>query len=429
MKSLRIGIAGLGTVGCGTFEIVTKDAALLSNRCGSAVEITAVSSRDKTRDRGIDLSGVTWHDDTLSLADDVNVDVVVELIGGHEGVAKELCERSLANGKHVVTANKALIAMHGAELAALAEKNGVALYFEAAVAGGIPIIKALREGLSANRFQRVSGIMNGTCNYILTAMEKDARDFDDVLAEAQELGYAETPPDLDVDGIDTAHKLTILASLAYGCLVDFEAVYSEGIREVSLTDINYARELGFAIRLLGITQQISENCIAQRVHPCLVPLESPFASITGPQNAVLVECNQVGPVLLTGAGAGAGATASAVVADIMDIANGHLAKPFTIAVDSLHRCKTEDISQHSGEYYIRVQVKDRPGVLAAITSILSEQEIGVESVLQRAQKDGTAQIAVTTHAVTEQAIMVALSSLKDSDYVVEPPHMIRIENF
>jgi homoserine dehydrogenase len=428
MKSLNVAIAGLGTVGVGTFKIIREQADLLTARTGANIGVSAVSARSKDKDRGIDTSDVTWYDNAVDIADDTNTDIVIELMGGSDGSAYDLVKASLANGKHVVTANKALIAIHGVELAKLAEENNVALLFEAAVAGGIPILKTLREGLAANNFSRISGIMNGTCNFILSAMAEEKRGFDDVLAEAQELGYAETPPDLDVDGIDTAHKLAIITSLAYGTQIDFNAIYCEGIRNVSLDDIQYAAELGYNIKLLGITNKTSHG-IEQRVHPCLISNDVPIASVNGALNAVLVECDQLGDALITGAGAGAGPTASSVMADVMDIAAKRTSPSFGQPFATLAKADFVDISHHEGEYYIRINVKDESGVLASVTSALSEADIGVERVLQKADDDGTAQIALTTHKTSEDSIQKALQSIAQMDYVIDPAHLIRIEDF
>lgn len=425
-ERLRVGIAGLGTVGLGTYKLLSENAELIRKRCGKSIEVVAVSSRDRSRDRGISLDGLTWYDDARELANDPAVDVVVELIGGSEGVAYELVASALNQGKSVVTANKALIAVHGNELAELAESHNVALLFEAAVAGGIPILKALREGLAANRITRVAGIMNGTCNYILTAMKKEGRQFDDVLAEAQKLGYAETPPDLDVDGIDTAHKLAIITALAYGCPVNFNAIYTEGIRNITPLDMTYAKELGYVIRLLGVTTQ-TDHGIEQRVHPCLVPKSSPLAGINGVLNAVLAECNALGAALLTGAGAGEGPTASSVVADIMDIAAGRDGKPFMIPVAELEAQPFASIDQHQGEYYVRLRVKDRSGVLAEITSLFRDNKIGVGKILQNDADGEAAHIAITTHDVCETDIQKVLAQLREMEYVLETPRMIRIE--
>ncbi len=429
MSNIKIGIAGLGTVGQGVFKILSAKSDMLENRCRKKLEVIAVSARNKSSDRGIDISGVKWYDEAVELADDDNIDIVIELIGGADGVAYDLCKNALKNGKHVVTANKALIAIHGGELAKLAEENNVSLCFEAAVAGGIPILKSIREGLAANEFTKVSGIMNGTCNYILTEMESGGRAFDDVLADAQKLGYAETPPDLDIDGIDTAHKLAIITALAYSCSPDFDSIYIDGIRNISLDDIEYAQELGYKIKLLGIAS-CNDNKIEQRVHSCLIADDIAIANVDGVLNAVQVECDSLGDALFTGAGAGAKPTASSVIADIMDIASNRNGYPFGVAASKLEHKEFISIAEHSGEYYIRFCVKDESGVLASITALLSEENIGVEKVLQKpCENSGTAQIAITTHKTNEQSIIKTLNKITDMYYTVKTPHMIRIERF
>lgn len=428
-KELKIGIAGLGTVGAGVFKILSRKSGLLAKRAGRKIIVSAVSSRDRKKNRDIDLNGVRWMERAENLASDNEIDVVVELIGGAEGMAYELCRSALENKKHVVTANKALIAERGMEFAELAEKNSVALMFEASVAGGIPIIKALKESLSSNEVNRVSGILNGTSNYILSAMDKQKRDFDDVLKEAQKLGYAESDPSFDISGTDAAHKLAILSCLAHGGKIDFSTVYIEGIEGISQDDIAYAREFGYVIRPLAISRA-TENGVEQRVHPCLVPEKSAIGGVEGVTGAVLVECDELGPAFFSGAGAGQGPTASAVVSDIVDIAANRAGLPFGISVKKLEKKKFADINHHSGAYYIRLNVKDELGVLASITSSMGKEKIGVESVLQRAnEKQGTAQIALITHETGEDSMQKALKNIGKMEYVVEKPHMIRIETF
>src|SRR5271165_874311 len=334
MKPLRVGIAGLGTVGAGVVKLLARQAELITARAGRPITVTAVSARDRNRDRGISLDGLIWHDDPLALAWDENVDVVVELIGGSDGPAKALAEKALAAGRPLVTANKALLAVHGVALAQAAEAASLPLAYEAAVAGGIPVIKALREGLAANRISRVAGILNGTCNYILTVMRERGREFAEVLADAQRLGYAEADPSFDIDGIDAAHKLAILAALAFGRPVAFDAVHVEGIRSISALDIAFAAELGYRIKLLGIAG-VTDGAIEARVHPCMVPQSSPIATVDGVFNAVVAEGDFVGRVMLEGRGAGARPTASAVVADLIDIARGRLTPVWGAAAAAL----------------------------------------------------------------------------------------------
>ncbi len=426
-KPLKIAVAGLGTVGAGTIQLLREQMAVLEARAGRAFAVTAVSARDRNRDRGVSFDGMHWYDDAVAMADGADVDVVVELIGGSDGVAKAVCETAIARGRHVVTANKALLAHHGAELARAAEAQGVTLAFEAAVAGGIPIIKALREGLAANRIRQVVGILNGTCNYILTQMRETGREFAEVLAEAQGLGYAEADPSFDVDGIDAAHKLSILASLAFNSPVDFGAVHVEGIRQVSALDIDYARELGYRIKLLGIAR-MTEAGLEQRVHPCMVPLASPIATVDGVFNAVIVEGDYVGRSVYEGRGAGAGPTASAVVADLLDIAAGRRVPTFGVPADKLMRVPTSTMDRHRGAYYLRLMVLDRPGVFADIAAALRDEEVSMEAVLQRGRAPGgTVPVVMTVHDTEEARMMRAVRRMNDLDAVVEPVCVIRIE--
>ena len=427
MKSLRIGVAGLGTVGGGVIKILQQHAVLLKERCGVELVVSAVSARDKNRDRGINLDGITWYDDAVALASAPEVDVVVELIGGSEGVAYTLCEQSLNNKKHVVTANKALLAHHGVVLAKLAENHNKVLAFEAAVAGGIPIVKALKEGLAANQIKRVCGIMNGTGNYILTTMEDTGRDFLDVLQEAQELGYAEADPSFDVDGIDTAHKLALLTSLAYGIPVNFDAVYVEGIREISVADIKHAAELGYKVKLLGICSETPDG-IEQRVHPCMIPLSASLAGVGGVNNAIFVEGDFVGKTMFEGPGAGEGATASAVVADIMDIASNRHSYVFNVPVERLKERPLAPISARVGEYYVRLVVLDKPGVIAEITDVLQDNAISLEAVQQKAHNpEEPVDLVLVTHETPEASMQKALEVIAKIDAVKEQPRIIRIE--
>jgi homoserine dehydrogenase len=427
-KPLKIAIAGLGTVGAGTVQLLREQAAVLEARAGRAIAVTAVSARDRSRDRGVSLDGLHWYDDPVAMADGADVDVVVELIGGSDGVAKTVCETAIARGRHVVTANKALIARHGTALALAAEERGLSLAFEAAVAGGIPIIKALREGLAANRIAQVVGILNGTCNYILTQMRETGREFAEVLAEAQDLGYAEADPSFDVDGIDAAHKLAILASLAFNSPVDFPAVHVEGIRQVSALDIDYAKELGYRIKLLGIARMTGAG-LEQRVHPCMVPLSSPIATVDGVFNAVVVEGDYVGRSVYEGRGAGAGPTASAVVADLLDIAAGRRTPTFGVAASRLMRVPPSTMDRHRGAYYLRLMVLDRPGVFADIAAALRDEEVSMEAVLQRGRAPGgTVPVVMTVHETEEVRMMRVVGRLNALDAVVEPVCVIRIES-
>ena len=425
---LRVGVAGLGTVGSGVLQLLNGNGALIAHRCGREIKVTAVSARNRERDRGIALEGIAWHDNALDLVSDANVDVVVELIGGADGIAAELVEAALKAGKSVVTGNKALIARHGPRLAALAEKQGVALRFEAAVAGGIPIVKALSEGLAGNSLSRIYGILNGTCNYILTEMEYTGRAFGDVLAEAQQLGYAEADPSFDVDGIDTAHKLAILASVAFGTPLDFESIFVEGIRQVTPLDIEFAAELGYRIKLIGIATH-GEKGLLQRVHPCLVAADKAIAAVNGVFNAVVAEGDFVGQTVYQGRGAGAGPTASAVAADLIDIAQGHT---HAVLSPPMPGSKTRSLTMdgNEGRYYVRLSVDDQPGVIAEIAAALRDESVSMEELLQRPNGSGQpVSFVMTTHEVAEAKMMRALARIAKLPFIAEKPEVIRIETF
>ena len=417
MTALRIAVAGLGTVGAGLVRLVEREADLLELRAGRRIEIVDVSARERGRDRGVALDRYRWHDDAVAMARGTDADVVVELIGGSDGPAKAVCEAALGAGRHVVTANKALLAHHGADLARAAEAAGAVLSWEAAVAGGIPAIKAVREGLAGNEIQRVMGILNGTCNYMLSDMRRTGRDFATVLKEAQDLGYAEADPSFDIDGVDAAHKLAILASLAFGVEVDLAAVHVEGIRSVSALDIAFAEELGYRIKLLGIAR-----------HPCMVPVEAPIAHVDGVLNAVVVEGSQVGRTVLEGPGAGAGPTASAVAADIIDIARGNRAPAFGVPAAALQPLQAAPMDAHRGAYYIRLMVLDRPRVLASVAASLGAHGISIESVLQRGRApEECVPVVIVTHETEECELKAALAEIARQEAVAEPPLSIRIE--
>jgi len=425
---LRIAVAGLGTVGCGTIAILEGRRELLAARCGRPLEITAVSARRRDKERPVPIAGYRWHDDPASLAAADDVDVVLELMGGEDGPALALTRAALAAGKHVVTANKALLAHRGGELARLAEANGVVLAYEAAVAGGIPIVKALRDGLAGNRIASVVGILNGTCNYILTTMREEGRDFADVLAEAQALGYAEAEPALDVDGFDAAHKLALLAAVAFGTEPAFEALHIEGIRGIAPIDIAFAEELGYRIKLLGIARR-TPNGVEQRLHPCMISKAAPLAEIEGVFNAVQVEGDAVGTTLHVGPGAGAAPTGSAVVADLCDLARGFRAPSFGVPAAMLAAGEPAPMNAHEGAYYLRLMVDDRPGVLADVAACLRDEGVSVESMIQRhrATADQPVPIVMTTHETTEAAFTRALAAIGGLDCVREAPRMLRIE--
>ena len=418
-QPLRVGIAGLGVVGGETARQLSHRGAEIAAVAGRPFTITAVSARSRTADRGFDMSGIAWVEDAADIASRDDVDIVVEMIGGESGVALDLVRASLQAGKHVVTANKALLAHHGAELAALAEEKGVGLMFEAAVAGGIPAVKALREGLSGNRVSRVSGILNGTCNYILTRMEKTGEAFADVLADAQKLGYAEAEPSLDVDGIDAAHKLTILAAIAFGQTPQFDRVAISGIRDVSAVDFAYAAQLGFRIKLVGV----AEPGRMPRMQTCLLPMSTQLAKVDGVLNAVAFEGEPVGGTVLTGPGAGAGPTSSAVLSDLVDIATGRIPHSFGRPVADLQDgAEVENGAGPDTPFYVRLMVVDKPGVLADVTSVLQIHGISVESLLQqgRAPQDVVA-LVMTTHEVRVERLMSALSEIEALSCVQAPP--------
>jgi homoserine dehydrogenase len=426
---LKIAVAGLGTVGGGVLQLLERQAEQLALRAGRRIVVAAVSARERRRDRGVDLSAVRWYEDAVAMAGDPEIDVVVELIGGSDGIARAVIETALAHKKHVVTANKALMAEHGTKLAAAAEEAGVALAFEAAVAGGIPIIKTLRESLAGNRLSRVYGILNGTSNYILTTMREGGREFGEVLAEAQKLGYAEADPSFDIDGVDAAHKLAILASVAFARPVDLASVYAEGIRHVSRLDIDFAEELGYRIKLLGIAR-LTDHGLEQRVHPCMVRRGTPIAAVEGVFNAVVAEGDFVGRVVLEGRGAGAFPTASSVASDLVDIAAGRIVPAFGVPAASLATLPGAAMERHQGAYYIRLMVVDQPGVIADVAAALRDEHVSLESMIQRGRAPGEAvPVVLTTHDTVEAAMRRALDRIAALAAVLEPPRMIRIEDF
>jgi homoserine dehydrogenase len=420
----RIAIAGLGTVGGGVVKALAARGDELSRRAGRELKLVGVSARDPKKLRGFDVVG--WTADPLELARG-DADVVVELIGGEEGIARALVTQALQNGKHVVTANKALLARHGAELAALAEDNGVTLKFEAAAAGGIPILKSLREGLIAHGVDAVKGILNGTCNYILTEMETSGRSYAEVLKEAQALGYAEADPTLDVGGGDTAHKLALLSSLAFGTQPDFDSIAVEGIAHITADDIAYAREFGFRIKLLGVTRRVGDG-IEQKVHPSMVRQRSPLANVNGAQNGVMVDAGAAGSFFFSGRGAGEAPTASAVIADIVEAAAGMPAPVFGQPAKSLSRLVPADGKSAVSPWYLRFEVLDEPGVLALIASHLSEAGVSIESMIQRGRDPGEpVAIVMITHDTAQARVEHALKAIAASDKVRSRPCMIPME--
>jgi homoserine dehydrogenase len=433
--ALNIGIAGLGTVGAATVQILQNQANALAAYSGRPLRVVAVSARSKTRDRGFDASAYRWYDDAVAMAQDPEVHLVVELMGGSEGAAKAVLEAALALGKPVVTANKALLAAHGPALAALAESKGVAIAFEAAVAGGIPAIKALREALVGNTITRVSGILNGTCNYILSRMEAEGLDFSTCLKAAQDLGYAEADPSFDIDGHDTAHKLALLTALAFGTVVDGDAVYVEGITGVTPLDLQMAEELGFRIKLLGVAERTSAG-IEQRVHPTFVSRQSQLAQVMGVTNAVAIDAQPVGTLTLVGPGAGGGATASAVVADIVDIARGNTMPTFAKPAAMLEKPVRAVMQRHEGGYYIRLSVLDKPGAAATIATKMAEQGISLESILQKGRdhrrpavtgQGEAVPVILITYATTEASIRTAVFAIAATGVLDGTPQVIRIE--
>ncbi|MEM7620848.1 MAG: homoserine dehydrogenase [Pseudomonadota bacterium] len=440
---LKLGIAGLGTVGTGLLHIFQKNSEKINLASGRPIKVAAVSARNRNKDRGLALSHYEWFDDPVKMAEDPSIDVFVELIGGEEGVARSSVEAALNAKKHVVTANKALLAVHGVALSGLAEKNDVALNFEAAIAGGIPVVKTMRESLQGNTITRVYGILNGTCNYILTKMEREGQAYDEALKDAQDAGFAEVDPTFDVGGFDAAHKLSLLTSLAFGTEISFENIYIEGISSISPIDIEVATDLGYRIKLLGVAVQ-TEDGIEQRVHPTMVPFGSAIAEVNGVTNCVNIEGNFVGDVTLVGAGAGAGPTASSVMADIIDVARGVIFPPFVVPTNQLVAYKRARMRQHEGRYYIRLSVYDRPGAFAAIANRMAEQEISLESIVQRGSEVGQVHqgnqntpqssfespipVILITHKTCENFIRKALEGIEADGNIASRPQMIRIEN-
>lgn len=425
-EALRVALAGLGTVGGGVIRLLDANAELITRRAGRPIEVVAVSARDRTKDRGIDLSRFAWVDDPVELARHAGADVVVELVGGSDGPALALARAALGANKSFVTANKAMIAHHGLELAQAAEGAQVALKFEAAVAGGVPVIKGLREGAAANEISRVYGILNGTCNFILSKMEAEGRDFAEILTEAQALGYAEADPTFDIDGVDAAHKLSILASIAFGTQPAFGDLKASGIRHILAADIAEAATLGYRVRLLGIADAGAHG-LFQRVHAHLVPMGHPLAHVTGSTNAVVAEGNFVGRLLFQGAGAGDGPTASAVVADLIDIARGEFGPPYAMPAASLVAQPAADSGERRGRSYVRFTVADRVGVLAEIAAAMRDAGVSIESLIQRGvSPDGSALVAIVTHEAPERSIAQALEKLRGSQSLTGEPMWMHI---
>ena len=431
-EPLRIALAGLGTVGTGVIRLLETNRDMVERRAGRAIEVVAVNARDRAKDRGVDLTPYAWVDDMQAMSERADVDVVVELVGGADGPALSLARAALDAGKGFVTANKAMVAHHGMELAELAAIKRAPFAFEAAVAGGIPVVKGLREGTAANALTRIYGILNGTCNYILSEMERTGADFGAMLEAAQAQGYAEADPTFDIEGVDAAHKLAILAAIGFGTRIDFEGVRTSGISEVRATDIAQADALGYVVRLVGVASLDEDDdgsCrLMQRVRPCLVPFRHPLAAVTGPTNAVVAEGDFAGRLLFQGAGAGDRPTASAVVADLIDIARGLAGAPFSVPVAQLETLAPGDPGERIGRDYIRFTVADRPGVLAEITAAMRDAGVSIESLIQRGrdQDGGEVQVAMVTHEGPERSVTQALALLEGSPSLTAPPLVMPI---
>lgn len=425
-QPLRLGIAGLGTVGVGIVRIVQKHAALLEKRAGRPIVISAVSARSRSKNRDIDLSDYAWEDDPVALATRDDVDLFIEVMGGSDGPAKASTEAAISAGKDVVTANKALLAIHGQALAEMAENVGRVIRFEAAVAGGIPVVKALTEGLAGNEITRVMGVMNGSCNYILTRMEDAGLSYEAVFEEANQLGFLEADPELDVGGIDAGHKLALLAAIAFGTQVDFDAVELDGIGSVTIDDIHHAADMGFKIKLLGVAQMTGRG-LEQRMSPCLVPDTSPLGQLQGGTNMVVLEGDAVGQIVLRGPGAGEGPTASAVMGDVMDLARGLRISTFGQPANTLRQARAARAAV-SAPYYLRMQLLDKPGALAKVARILGEAGISIDRMRQYDHDDSTAApVLIVTHKTTRTALEEALADFARTDVVSGDPVAIRIE--
>jgi homoserine dehydrogenase len=434
VASLKVGVAGLGTVGAALIAQMARQREALAARCGRPIEVVAVCARSRAKNRGVDLKSMKWFSDPVALAQSADIDVFVELIGGAGDPAKSAIAAALGSGKSVVTANKALLAKHGVKLAALAEKHHVALNFEAAVGGAIPIVKTLREGLAGNSIDRIYGILNGTCNYILTRMEQDKMAFAECLKEAQRLGYAEADPTFDIEGHDTAQKLSILASLAFGSKVDQRTIYVEGISSIAPADLAAADELGYRVKLLGVAVKTPKG-IEQRVHPTMVRKDSAIAQVMGVTNAVTIDADGINPLTLVGPGAGGAATASAVLSDIGDVARGVRTAPFGRPTARLTSVRKAPMQRHEGGYYIRLQARDKPGTAATIAKRLAQQDISLESIVQRhakdgsgpAPKNGSVPVILITYATSEDAVRKALAAVGRDRVISGRPQVIRIE--
>ncbi len=424
-EPLAIGVAGLGTVGAGVIRLLRDNADLIAQRSGRPIRVAAVSARSKARDRGVPLSGIDWANDAAALARHPEIGVFVELIGGEDGPAKDAVEAAIDSGRHVVTANKALLAVHGNEIAQAAENAGVTLRFEAAVAGGIPVVKSLTESLAGDRIRRILGVMNGTCNYILTRMESTGRSYDEVFAEAMKLGYLEADPDLDVGGIDAGHKLALLASIAFGSRVDFRGMDIEGIKRISISDIELAKDMGYRVKLLCVAR-MSDRGLEQRTQPCLVPADSPLGQVEDAANIVVLEGEAAGPVFLRGAGAGQGPTAAAVLGDIIDIARGRMISTFGQPASTLKPARSIR-SATDVAYYIRLLLVDQPGVLARIAAAFGDAGVSISRMRQHGRADDGAPVLIVTHRTSRSNLDRSLDSIRATGLSLSEPVAIRIE--
>ena len=425
-QPLRLGIAGLGTVGVGVVKILRNKVELLRQRTGRELVISAVSARDAGKDRFVTLSDYAWESDPVALAQRNDVDIFVELMGGHDGPAFEATKAALAARKDVVTANKAMLAHFGHELATMAEENAALIRFEAAVAGGIPVIKSLTEGLAGNQISRVMGVMNGTCNYILTQMQATGRGYNALFEECAKLGYLEADPILDVGGIDAGHKLSLLSAIAFGTRVDFDSVALEGIQHIALEDIEQANDMGYRIKLLGVAQMTNTG-LEQRLSPCLVPKESPIGQLEGGTNMVVIEGDEVGRIVLSGPGAGEGPTASAVMSDIIEIARGIRISTFGQSANTLVKLERSH-SVTPAPYYIRLRLQDQPGALAKIATVLGQEGVSIDRMRQYGHCEKTAPVLIVTHKTDRAALNVALQNMHKTDVLDSTPVAIRIEN-
>ena len=422
---LKLGIAGLGTVGIGVLKILESHAKLINQRSDRTIELVAVSAKTRSKERGISLKEFEWESEITNLARRADIDVFVELIGGEENPAKEAIEIALNSGKHVITANKALISKHGQQLAILAEKNNVSLKFEAAVAGGIPAIKTLIESLAGNKITRIMGVMNGTCNYILTRMESANLSYEKVFNEAKALGYLEADPTLDVGGIDASHKLSILSSIAFGTQIEMNAIDIQGIEQITIQDIEHVREMGYRIKLLGVSELTDEG-LEQRMQPCLVPAASPIGQLENAMNMIIFDGDNSGQIILRGAGAGEGPTASAVMSDIIDVARGAYIPTFGCPAKDLTKSKKASTSTESA-YYVRTKLKDAPGVLAKMASALGNNKISIDQMHQTQHADTAAPVFIVTHKTLPETLRRALKEVVKTGVTMEDPVALRIE--